>query len=161
MKNVWTQALSMSVVTFLGLGTAVANPRPNSPGAHTLLAEMGIPVGNRHVDPAEAVPPYAEPEATPTGVLVQAPVSEAPPADVVTPTEGTLDARPQALGLKQLAPAGTTNGSEASQVNATPDIENAPKSPTPRGFPLGAPGGSYAPAGPSPSGPEPGFRMTP
>jgi hypothetical protein len=59
-----------------------------------------------------------------------------------------------------MAPAGTANGSTTPLTNDTGQVQNPPHSPTPPGFPFGAPGGSYAPAGPSASGPTPGFRMT-
>lgn len=103
-------------------------------------AWAGIPVPRQH--PTVTSAQAAQPAAT-------------------TQTSGVrVDVSPRATGQSRLAPAGTTNGSSTPLTNDTSQIQNPPHSPTPPGFPFGAPGGSYAPAGPSASGPTPGFRMT-
>jgi hypothetical protein len=65
-----------------------------------------------------------------------------------TTTTTTVDARPNADPHRLVAPAGTLFGPGTQLRNVVPsDVQNPPHSPTPPGYPLGAPGGSYAPTG--------------
>jgi hypothetical protein len=138
-------------------------------------AFAGIPVPRQRppaqpAEPATEPPPEAQParapaETPPNPSVMQPPAkqpatSTAAPATPTQTTGVTVDVSPQATGQSRLAPAGTANGSTTPLTNDTGQVQNPPASPTPPGFPFGAPGGSYAPAGPSASGPTPGFRMT-
>lgn len=128
--------------------------------AGLLLPFAGIPLGPRRSSapppPAQAPPPTRQPQSSPAERPPQR-----PPASQRAPGGVTLDVSPRATGQSRLAPAGTANGSSTPLTNSTNQITNPPRSPTPPGFPFGAPGGSYAPAGPSASGPTPGFRSHP
>jgi hypothetical protein len=64
----------------------------------------------------------------------------------------TVDARPNSTGQSAVAPAGTSFGSATPLRNLPPPQADSPRSPTPQGYPFGARGGSYAPAGPGNSG---------
>ena len=206
--------LCFSLITVLIALPARANPEPtDSPGAHILIVETGIPIERHRAPTAQPPPPppaeqaapqhpnpsvQAQPESQPSPApapsaapqaqpapspapqaqpapspapQAQPAPSPAPQAEPGAPT-GALEvptpqppaAEPQVIDARpapKQAPAGTLFGSSAANSNAIPRSVAQPISPTPPGFPLGAPGGSYAPAGPSPSGPTPGFQMTP
>jgi hypothetical protein len=166
-----------------GVGVAHANPQSlQYPTSHTEIALQGIPVDvpssrrgqvKTDADQNEAPPPrqdhqnptITQPTPPPADQNVQnAPTQETPPAEPPPPQKKKPDLVPggtTATPPPNVPPPGGTAGNATPSSNGFPERQTPEHSPTPPGFPNGMPTGSYAPAGPSPSGPSSGFQSYP
>jgi hypothetical protein len=187
MLDLYSTALTAALVTSLSTA-AWANPHSvQYPTSHTLIAMDGIPVdvppprrGQVQTDappPEHPNPSISQPAPEPTANV--APNDNAN-ANVNANASGNGNANGNAnetppppkkermvpggavnVPTANLPPPGGTAGNASPQTSGVPERRAPEHSPTPPGYPFGSPQGSYAPAGPSPSGPTPGYKSYP
>src|SRR5947209_4895922 len=170
----YSTALAGALVT--GSAAAWANPQSiQYPTSHTLIALQGIPVdvpppGRGAVQTDATTPDHPNPSITQPApdenANVNANVNENANANANEPAPAPEPKKKERLvpggasGVQtpNLPPPGGTAGNASPQTSGVPERRGPQNGPTPPGYPFGPPTGSYAPAGPSPSGPTPGFK---